>query len=611
MQVIPPQWTRRAAPVLALIFAPLLLSWGLGTAHPVLDAVAIPAAFLASVPALAGPAATTIVGILAIVRFRRPALGPLVDALGLWGLLAMLGPVVAATRPLPWVPVAVALWFFGRGRPAPPSSAFDLSPGVRGLLGAVAWAAASRVRPFGGGLLPASWEDAIAAGVLLLPDLLLTAPTGALALAAAFLLARRVKPDRSGALLGGGLGLLAEATFGLETAWGSAAIVGALAGAWPAARGPVERWAGPILLAALLAAVRVGGLERWNCDAIAHHPVTKLLLKRSDLHSLGVVPGNLPYLVALRGDGAVLERFSTTGVVNETRPVDPPGGLLVSTGGDDAPVLRLVDGQAGLIVEWWKASVMERVARVQTEEVCEPRDAGYEHVSQRVWAACADGSVVAVDPSHPAERWDLPGRTQDLDQAPGSVVRLRRGPLGHLVLRDPAGAVQASAFVGPWAEDVDPGPERLVVAHGPAGQVSLRGAAAVVRGRPNPPPVLTGVQALKRDIGHVLDRVRVGNWPSQVHWSMADRSVYVTSSVDARASLVDAEVPWHQAWAPLGAPPRQVVLDSPSGTLYGVNRCGVFEVRIPTTFPWASTGDIEEPPKESTEVPGAAPKDPR
>jgi hypothetical protein len=597
-------------PIAGVVFSPLLLSWGLGTTNPVLDLLVVPAAFLASFPAFLGLPGAIGVLALALLRLRLKKIGPWIDPLALLGVLSLLPSALAATRPLPWVALLVPLWWLGRGR-ASSTTAYDLPDGLRGVLGGIAWLAASRVRPFGDGLLPAEVEDLLASGIERLPESISTAPMFLLALVAAVLLHRRAPADRRGAVGGALLGLLACATFGVESGWSSAAVVGAVAGAWPASKGRIERVVAPILLIVLLSSVRLGGLERWNCGVLTHHPTTKLLLDRSDLSSLGVVPGNLPYLVALRGDGALLERFSTTGVVNETRPLDPPGGMLASTGGDDAPVLRLVQGSEGLLVEWWRASVMERTAVVKTNEPCEPVDAGYEPVSQRVWAACEDGDVVTVDAAHPAERWELPGRTEDLDQAPGSVVRLRRGPLGHLVLRDPQGVVQTSAFVGPWAEDVDPGPERLVVAHGPAGQISLRGAPPRIDGHPDATPEPIGLDALRRDVRHVLGRARVGTWPSEVHWSIANRSVYVTSDIDARVTLVDGEVPWHQATAPLGAPPRQVVLDGPSGTLYGVNRCGVFEVRILTTFPWASTGDIEEVPKGSTEVPGATKKDPR
>lgn len=608
MQPPPPPWMRRAHLLFAAIFLPHLLSWCLGTGHPLLSILAVPGAALAGVPALLGPVGALLVVALAALRTRVPALAAPADLLALWGALAFVGPAVAATRPLPWIPVAVGLWWWGRGRAAG-ASPWDLPPTLRAGAGALLWCAASRVRPFGDGLLPTGVEDAIAAGVLALPDALLTLPCLALGVAAGLALHRRARGDVRGAALGLGLALLANATFGGGSAWVSAGFVGALAGAWPAGRGRVEGVVGPILLAVLLASVRIGGLERWNCDAIDRHPVTKLLLKRSDLTSLGVVPGNLPYLVALRGDGSALERFSTTGVVNETKPVDPPGGLLLSTGGNDAPVLRLVEGPEGLIVEWWRASVMQREAVAVSTEPCHPTDAGYEPVSQRVWVACADGDVVALDPVHPAERWPMPGETQDLDQAPGSVVRLRRGPMGHLVLRDPTGVVQASTFVGPWSAAADPGPERLVVAHGPAGQITLRGAPPHIEGRPGGAPRLEGIAALERDVRHILGRARVGNWPSEVHWTLATRSVYVTSEVDARVTLVDGEVPWHQHSVPLGAPPRQVVVDSPSGTLYGVNRCGVFEVRIQSTFPWASSGDVE--PATPTPAPAGPTPTPR
>jgi len=36
-----------------------------------------------------------------------------------------------------------------------------------------------------------------------------------------------------------------------------------------------------------------------------------------------------------------------------------------------------------------------------------------------------------------------------------------------------------------------------------------------------------------------------------------------------------------------------VVVDPESGTLFGVNRCGLFTLRISSIFPWESTGDVE------------------
>jgi hypothetical protein len=52
----------------------------------------------------------------------------------------------------------------------------------------------------------------------------------------------------------------------------------------------------------------------------------------------------------------------------------------------------------------------------------------------------------------------------------------------------------------------------------------------------------------------------------------------------------------------VGAPPIQVVVDSPSQTLYGVNRCGVFEARLKSTFPWRNL-----PPPPVPPVPAQAP----
>ena len=60
----------------------------------------------------------------------------------------------------------------------------------------------------------------------------------------------------------------------------------------------------------------------------------------------------------------------------------------------------------------------------------------------------------------------------------------------------------------------------------------------------------------------------------------------------------DLEVSWHQASVGVGAVPRQVVVDSPSQTLFGVNRCGVFEARIKSTFPWR---DVPPPPPVASE----------
>ncbi len=184
-----PHRLRRAAAAFALVFVPLHVSWGLGTAHPGLDALAVPAATLAGVPSLLGVPGALAVLALAVVRSRFSRLSIPVDFLGIWGALAFLGPALAATRPLPWVPLAVALVWWVRRRSMPPTEAWHVGDRARGVVGALLWFAASRVRPFGPGLLPAAFEDRLAAAFDVLPDWLETAPM--LLLAGAGLMSRR------------------------------------------------------------------------------------------------------------------------------------------------------------------------------------------------------------------------------------------------------------------------------------------------------------------------------------------------------------------------------------------------------------------------------------
>lgn len=556
-------------------------------------------------PSDGGWIGSSIVVLFSIFGLVRPTLLPLSAGAALWGALSWLGPAVAANRPLPWIPVAVWLWFFFRRRRGDAArvvpDAWCLDGKLVALSAPLLWLASARVRPFGPGLLPASVEDPLARAFDRLPDAAEALPAFLLAGLAALALHRRAPVDRGGALLGALLGLLAVATFGLEEAWVSAAAIGAVAGGWPADLGRLREGSpvlGPILLACLLSAVRLGGVERWNCSAGHDDLMTRYLLSEPELGRLGVVPGNLPYLVALRGGGAQLERFSTTGTVNQTAPLDPPGGLLLSSPGDGT-LLRLVEGgerregdEGTLRLEWWDPAVMEVRELRRTGAVCSPEHAAWDPDSRTAWVACADGDTLRIGPGGELLRWPEDGPTHDLDWGPGSLLRLRGGPVGRLSLTEPDGAEQFSLLLGPYTADVEATQDRLLVARGPAGQVEFRGARPHIEARDGPAPA--GLPALRAALSTVRDRARVGTWPGDVLWAEGMRSAYVTSPVDGRVRLVDGDVTWHQWEAMLGAPARQVVLDSASGTLYGANRCGVFEVRIPTTFPWSSPGDIEE-----------------
>jgi hypothetical protein len=87
-------------------------------------------------------------------------------------------------------------------------------------------------------------------------------------------------------------------------------------------------------------------------------------------------------------------------------------------------------------------------------------------------------------------------------------------------------------------------------------------------------------------------------------WSPHHAALWVTSRNSGDISLVDTQVTWHRKTVQVGPPPRAAVVDAGSGTLFGVNRCGLFTLRIPSIFPWESTGDVEgaalDPPPEAS-----------
>ncbi len=581
---MPDRDDRRAILVAWGIAAPLLLSWGLGTVHPILDLAAVPAALILGLPGLLGIAGCVLVVALAALGDRARGAD---RAAALIGALALLAHALAATRPLPWAALAVGLLAIrGRGRHAGPEP--WPAAGVWG--GVAAWVAASQLRPWGPGV-PEGVLDAVGraadAGLPMFGGEI--APVVAVAVGA-WLLRRRAPADPRGALIGGALGLLAVATFGNGTGWGSAAAIGMLVGAWPI---PLtwrpSRVVPALLIVCLLAGLRLGATERWRCEVAAADTHVRFWNRDADVQSVGVVPGNLPYVLLLRDGGARLERLATTGVISDAVTVEPAGGLLLSSGAF-APIVRAVGTDGGLLVEWWEAALLERVAAVETGRDCDP--VGGRAVGDAAEVVCRGGAVVRVTSAGDGDARELVApRALGPAGVGGTDFILRGGPLASVLFR-----VADRARVGPWTAGVGQSPARLLVGRGPAGHLELRGAGPPIGNASAPSPAA----AIRRH----LDRVRVGTWPGTPHYSRLQEAVYVTSPVDGRIHLVDPVVTWHQASVVVGPPPRQVVVDGPSGTLYGVNRCGVFEVRIRSVFPWRSSGDVEDHEK-ATEVPKA------
>lgn len=570
------------------VAAPLLFCWGLGTAHPVLDLLSSPAAVLLAAPAFLG--IPGIVAVVAVIALGRRSRG-LDRLLAGTGMLSLLAPSLAASRPLPWVAVGCALlarWGWrGADRDevmAGPAEAraWSLPELALPWLGALAWALASRALPWGTGLLPDPAATALGVAVELLP------PRGAeilpllVTLLLALPLSRRAAPAVRGAVVGMVLALLATATFGSRSAWISAAAIGALAGAWPVPldRSPL-RAVPPMLTICLLCALRMGATERWNCEAAGLDRGARWWMTDPDVGSIAVVPGNLPFLVAMTGDGKEILRTGTNGLVDETARLDPPGGRLLGSG-QPGPFARVLDEGGGARVEWWDAAPLRMATASGISPPCRARDARMLP-SAEVLIECDGRGLVGLSPGK-AEPRDLggPGLSPQ-----GASVALRRGPFAAAVATH-----GERVLLGPWTEGLGQGPESLFVARGPTGQVEVRGAGPPIPGREEERAVRD--RAL---LHRIQDRARVGAWPGTVAFSAWQQALYVASPVDGRIWLVDPLVTWQAKSTRIGAPPRQVVIDPASGTLYGVNRCGVFEVRIKSTFPWGSTGDVEPDPE--------------
>jgi hypothetical protein len=127
-------------------------------------------------------------------------------------------------------------------------------------------------------------------------------------------------------------------------------------------------------------------------------------------------------------------------------------------------------------------------------------------------------------------------------------------------------------------------PDRFAVLRGPAGHVEFRGLPETLPSLYEPPS--DPAERRRAMLRTVRDSVRVGTWPTDAAYVLPQKAMYVWSDLDPFVTLVDPRVTWHQVAASVGAPLRQVVVDPGSGTLYGANRCGVFSLRIASTFPW-------------------------
>jgi hypothetical protein len=424
-------------------------------------------------------------------------------------------------------------------------------------------------------------------------------PIGLLAVA----LARRAAPRGKGAIVGVVLAIALEKSFGSGDHWISMGALGAVLGAWPPHLfGPVARHrplvllAIPVLIGIAMGGMRLGFTERWNCSAgtiaAAANEEFTFFHTESGGTSMAVVPSNLPSLIVLRG-GTVIERLQS-GIVAGTTRVEPPGGILLTPPQPDMPVARLVSSGRRLLVEWWDPGTMQRTMARVVDADCSPAGGTMEVGTLRVWVVCEDeGQVIVVDPTATSELqvWRVGGRPQALEMGLDALTLFGTGPLAHgEVFRIPDLQSLKRRSFGPWAAGMAASPQRIAVGRGPAGHLQIFGTPHTDGARSE---AGSYASELARSLDRLTDSVRVGNWPGVPHRAQigdAQRgwyeSVWVTSPVDARLTLVDLDATWHQRSVLVGAPVRSVWVDADNGTLYGMNRCGVFSLRLRTTFPW-------------------------
>ena len=550
-----------AARAAAILFVPLVLSWGLGAAHPWLDRLAVPAATLAALPAWSGPIGLLGAALVAwLLRQRSDLLLPLSLIPG----FAALAALAAVARPLPWVAAILALALTFVRAPMLPASGRALPFALP-----VFWGLAALLRPFGSGL-PASIQDPIASAIGSWP--LVASTLAALVAAPLLLLPGERRPRWLAA--GAGLGVLLVLTFGNQQGLIGAALFGAAAAhSAPHLRRLSVDALGIALLLCLAGSARLALTERWRCGDVDEEAAVTRLLDVDDVTSLALSAGNLAYLGLLADDE--LRRMTVTGALGDVVPLDPPGGRLLDPLTPGAPIVRVVPDGAETLVEWWD---LPRLAVASSARVpCVAEGALVADTEGAVVVACGEVTW-RVAPGSPATTIDVDGDPREALRA--GLLTVSPGPLATAaVWVDPP----TSAFLGPFASDVTAIPGGFLVARGPSGQVEVRGTPPTIPTVYTPPE---GPQWLAEALRRRLDGARVGVWPSEVGWSPVQEAAWVASPVDATLTLVDPEVTWHQAAVSIGAPARSVVLEPGSGRFYVANRCGVFGVKLPTTSPW-------------------------
>lgn len=592
---------------------PLLIAWGGGVVHPILDWASIPGAWMAGLPSAFGPLGFLGVLLLAIAHItiraeRHPRTIALVSttlpAAGAVAVLAVIASGAAASRPASWLPILLAIGVLSRKR-EDATDPWDLPEAVLPGATVVLWGSAICVRPWGDGLLGSAVEDQLSA----LTDAVLVSAIPLLPLVpigvVAWWLSRRLPPRRRGALVGVTVALLLEKTFGFGDNWISIAAIGAVFGAWPPSyRGerPIVLLAIPLLAGVFLGGARLGLVERWNCTAgtlaAADNPEYIWFHTESDGVSMAVAPLNSEALLVLRADGS-FERL-ISGTVGGRAEVEPPGGILVTPPLPEMPIARLVSLPNGLRVEWWDQGTMQITAQRDVGVDCTPVSGTMELETFRIWAVCADEArMVLVDRGDdPPQIWDVADDPRSVRLRGDALSTFFSGPMSHAEIRRiPALDDRiASRRLGPWAEGMADSPQRVAVGRGPAGHLEIFGT-------PHRDAVRGGSASYADELAVALDSrtdtVRVGTWPgvpfrarigeprnSQGHGRGWYESMFVTSPVDARVTLVDLDVTWHQRSIPIGAPLRSVWVNADDGTLFGMNRCGVFSLRFRTTFPW-------------------------